>query len=132
MPRRPRTALIAALACLLALLAAALFHGLYDYFWFLAETHAADLAPVPAPARGDPIEATIEMLVLHEQPLDPRVPVPLGDPTRRLLALGGRWWLQRRFASTLDRLASELGEARAVDGADAESDGRRFSRGASG
>ena len=27
---------------------------------------------------------------------------------RALLALGGRWWLQRRFASTLERLAAEF------------------------
>ena len=27
---------------------------------------------------------------------------------RVLLALGGRWWLRRRFASTLDRLAGEF------------------------
>lgn len=28
---------------------------------------------------------------------------------RLLLAAGGRWWLRRRFASTLDRLAREVG-----------------------
>ena len=28
---------------------------------------------------------------------------------RLLLALGGRWWLRRRFASTLDHLAREMG-----------------------
>jgi hypothetical protein len=28
---------------------------------------------------------------------------------RLLLAIGGRWWLRRRFASTLDRLAREVG-----------------------
>ena len=28
---------------------------------------------------------------------------------RLVLALGGRWWLRRRFASTLDRLAREMG-----------------------
>jgi hypothetical protein len=31
-----------------------------------------------------------------------------GPGDRVLLALGGRWWLQRRFASTLDHLAREL------------------------
>ena len=30
---------------------------------------------------------------------------------RLLLALGGRWWLRRRFASTLDRLSTELAHA---------------------
>ena len=36
---------------------------------------------------------------------------------RVLLALGGRWWLRRRFASTLERLAAEfaLGAERAPD-----------------
>jgi Polyketide cyclase / dehydrase and lipid transport len=29
---------------------------------------------------------------------------------RTLLALGGRWWLRRRFASTLERLDRELAE----------------------
>jgi uncharacterized protein YndB with AHSA1/START domain len=29
---------------------------------------------------------------------------------RALLALGGRWWLRRRFASTLERLGRELAE----------------------
>jgi uncharacterized protein YndB with AHSA1/START domain len=29
---------------------------------------------------------------------------------RLLLAAGGRWWLRRRFASTLERLGRELGE----------------------
>jgi hypothetical protein len=29
---------------------------------------------------------------------------------RALLALGGRWWLQRRFASTLERLSSEFAQ----------------------
>ena len=27
---------------------------------------------------------------------------------RLLLAVGGRWWLTRRFASTLERLSEEL------------------------
>jgi uncharacterized protein YndB with AHSA1/START domain len=34
----------------------------------------------------------------HTRPLD-----------RLLLAVGGRWWLRRRFVSTLDRLAREVG-----------------------
>jgi uncharacterized protein YndB with AHSA1/START domain len=42
---------------------------------------------------------------------------------RLLLAAGGRWWLRRRFASTLERLALELG-SRTEDTAPV----RRFSR----
>jgi hypothetical protein len=43
---------------------------------------------------------------------------------RLLLSLGGRWWLRRRFASTLERLARELGER---DGS-RQAPVRRFSR----
>jgi uncharacterized protein YndB with AHSA1/START domain len=44
---------------------------------------------------------------------------------RLLLAAGGRWWLRRRFASTLERLAHELGQR---DDAAAQDSSRRFSR----
>jgi hypothetical protein len=47
---------------------------------------------------------------------------------RALLALGGRWWLRRRFAATLDRLGRELAGTASTD---AER-GRRFERAASG
>jgi hypothetical protein len=43
---------------------------------------------------------------------------------RLLLRLGGRWWLRRRFASTLERLARELGAGAAAP----ETPARRFSR----
>jgi Polyketide cyclase / dehydrase and lipid transport len=43
---------------------------------------------------------------------------------RLLLAVGGRWWLRRRFASTLERLAHELGES----GGAQQPPARRFSR----
>src|ERR687886_2366634 len=49
-----------------------------------------------------------------------------GPLDRLLLALGGRWWLRRRFASTLERLAGEL-EARSSLSAPS---GRRFARSA--
>ena len=42
---------------------------------------------------------------------------------RLLLAAGGRWWLRRRFASTLERLAHELGER-----GEEPASPRRFSR----
>ena len=42
---------------------------------------------------------------------------------RLMLAAGGRWWLRRRFESTLERLAQELGERDA-----ARTSPRRFSR----
>ena len=42
---------------------------------------------------------------------------------RLLLAAGGRWWLRRRFASTLERLANELAHS-----AGEQAPARRFSR----
>jgi hypothetical protein len=44
---------------------------------------------------------------------------------RLLLAAGGRWWLRRRFASTLERLARELGSE---PGESEPAPARRFSR----
>jgi uncharacterized protein YndB with AHSA1/START domain len=49
----------------------------------------------------------------HARPLD-----------RLLLAAGGRWWLRRRFASTLEHLARELAERDEA----ARAPSRRFSR----
>lgn len=43
---------------------------------------------------------------------------------RVLLAAGGRWWMRRRFASTLERLARELGDG----GSEPAAPARRFSR----
>jgi uncharacterized protein YndB with AHSA1/START domain len=43
---------------------------------------------------------------------------------RLLLAAGGRWWLRRRFASTLERLAHELAERDEAT----QAPSRRFSR----
>ena len=51
-------------------------------------------------------------------------------PDRLLLALGGRWWLRRRFASTLERLARELhaGEDGRAEPVAASEPARRFGR----
>ena len=44
-----------------------------------AESDAAHLTPIPAPARRDPIEGTVEMQVLHEESFDSFIVIPLGD-----------------------------------------------------
>jgi hypothetical protein len=53
-----------------------------------------------------------------------------GRLDRALLALGGRWWLRRRFSSTLDQLARELSGGLDGGAGESRSDGRHFRRGA--
>src|SRR5437879_3251594 len=46
----------------------------------LTETHGAHLAPIPVPVRRDRDEVTVEVEIIHEQPFDPRIAIPLGEP----------------------------------------------------
>ena len=44
-----------------------------------AQSDAAHLTPIPAPARRDAIQGAVEMQVPHEQSFDPFIFIPLGD-----------------------------------------------------
>src|SRR6266851_5564177 len=45
----------------------------------LAEPHHPHLAAIPVAVRSKGVEVTIEMEVIHEQPLDPAIPFPLAQ-----------------------------------------------------